>query len=86
MTNAVALKSYDAKIDSKKRITIRNTTFEYFHVEEYDDGRIVLEPRELTKPFQVSKNTLTMMDSAVENFKNGNVSEPVDLNTFGDID
>ena len=80
----VMLKSYDAKIDSKKRITLRNTIFEYFHVEEYDDGRIVLEPRELTAPFQVSANTLKMMDSAMENLKEGKVSEKIDLSEFDD--
>ena len=79
---ATVLKSYDAKIDSKKRITLRNTKFEYFHVEEYDDGRIVLEPRELTAPFQVSANTLKMMDSAMENLKEGKVSEKIDLSEF----
>ena len=81
---AVALRTYDTKIDSKKRITLRNTLFEYFHVEEYDDGRIVLEPRELTAPFQISASSLSMMDSAVKNMKNGNVSEKIDLSDFED--
>ena len=81
---AVALRSYDAKIDSKKRITLRNALFEYFHVEEYDDGRILLEPRELTAPFQVSAQTLSMMDSAVENMKAGKVSDAIDLSEFED--
>ena len=80
----VAVKSYDAKIDSKKRITLRNALYEYFHIEEYADGKIVLEPRVLVKPFEVSKNTLSMMDSSVENFKNGKVSEPIDLSVFGE--
>ena len=79
---AVALKSYDAKIDSKKRITLRNALFEYFHVQEYDDGRIVLEPRELAVPFSVSANTLNMMDQSVANLKNGKVSEAIDLSEF----
>ena len=81
---AVTLRSYDAKIDSKKRITLRNALFEYFHVEEYDDGRILLEPRELTAPFQVSAQTLSMMDSAVENMKVGKVSNAIDLSEFED--
>lgn len=81
---AIAVKSYDAKIDSKKRITLRNALFEYFHVEEYNDGRIVLEPRVLEKPFEVSVNTLAMMDSSMENFKTGNVSDPIDLSAFED--
>ena len=81
---AVALRSYDAKIDSKKRITLRNALFEYFHVEEYADGRILLEPRELTAPFQVSEQTLSMMDSAVANLKAGKVSNAIDLSGFED--
>jgi len=81
---AIAVKSYDAKIDSKKRITLRNALFEYFHVEEYSDGRIVLEPRVLQKPFEISENTLAMMDSSIDNLKNGNVSDPIDLSAFGD--
>ncbi len=78
----VAIKSYDTKIDSKKRITLRNALYEYFHIEEYADGKIVLEPRVLVKPFEISKNTLSMMDSSVENFRNGIVSDPIDLSAF----
>ena len=78
----VAIKSYDAKIDSKKRITLRNALYEYFHIEEYADGKIVLEPTVLVKPFEISKNTLSMMDSSVENFRNGIVSDPIDLSAF----
>ena len=80
----VTVKSYDAKIDSKKRITLRNALYEYFHIEEYADGKIVLEPRVLVKPFEVSKNTLSMMDSSVGNFENGIVSDPIDLSAFGE--
>ena len=78
------VKEYDAKIDAKKRITLRNSMFNYYHVAEYADGRIVLEPRELTRPFQVSANTLNMMDRAVQNMKYGTVSEAIDLSAFED--
>lgn len=78
----VAVKEYDAKLDTKKRITLRSVIFEYYHVSEYEDGRIVLEPRVLMPPFQVSANTLAMMDASVENLKTGNVSEAVDLSDF----
>lgn len=81
---AVLVRSYDAKIDSKKRITLRNALFEYFHVEEYNDGKIILEPRVLEKPFEISANTLAMMDEGIKNFKEGNVSEAIDLSAFGD--
>ena len=70
-----AVKEYDAKLDSKKRLTLRNAMFEYYHVSEKADGTIVLEPRELTVPFSVSENTLKMMDEAVQNLKDGRVSD-----------
>ena len=79
---SLAVREYDAKIDSKKRVTLRNTVFEYYHVQEMSDGVIILEPRELTAPFQVSANTLSMMDEAVNNMKRGVVSEAVDLSAF----
>ena len=47
------IKEYDAKVDSKKRITLRSGLFEYYHVIELDDGRIILEPRELSTPFHL---------------------------------
>ena len=82
---AAAVRSYNAKVDSKKRITLRNTIYEYFHIEEYEDGKIVLEPRELAKPFQISKNSLSMMDSSVQNLKAGNVSALLNLSSYTDI-
>ena len=82
MPNAV--REYDAKLDSKRRLTLRSTYFEYYHVREMEDGTILLEPRELTAPFQVSANTLSMMDAAMKNMKAGKVSAPVDLSDFED--
>ena len=76
------IQQYDAKVDSKKRITIRNATFDYYHVEMYEDGRIMLEPRELTAPITLSKKTLNMMDKSVENMKKKKVSDSVDLSEF----
>lgn len=79
-----AIREYNAKLDAKKRLTLRSGLFEYYHVSEFEDGRILLEPRELTAPFQVSANTLVMMDEAVRNMKTGKVSDAVDLSEFGD--
>ena len=78
----ISVREYDAKLDSKKRITLRYAVFDYFHVSEMEDGRIVLEPRELVKPFSVSANTLAMMDASVENLKNKRVSKKLDLSEF----
>lgn len=77
-----AIREYDAKVDSKKRLTLRETPYEYYHVEHYDDGSIVLQPRQLVEPFRVSENTLEMMDKSMENVKNGKAGKPVDLSKF----
>ena len=75
-------RTYDAKVDSKRRITLRSARFEYYNVKEYQDGSILLEPRELAVPFSVSENTLAMMDASVNSMKSGAVSEPIDLSGF----
>ena len=77
-----AVREYDARMDTKKRVTIRGATYSNYHVMEFPDGKIVLEPRELVAPFEVSARTLKMMDSAIESFKGGTVSKPVDLSGF----
>ena len=79
-----AVREYDTKLDSKKRLTLRGVLFEYYHVAEMDNGTIILEPRELIAPFRVSEKTLGMMDTAVDNLKKGKVSEAIDLSEFGD--
>ena len=71
------LKTYDARLDSKKRITIRNPKYEYYHVVEKENGVVVLEPRELVDPFTVSKKTLEDMDKSMENVNKGIVYGPV---------
>ena len=72
-------REYDAKTDSKKRITLRSGRYEYYHVTEMEDGSILLEPRVLTSPLELSEKTLKMMDASMEEFRKGNVSDPVDL-------
>jgi len=77
------VKEYDAKVDVKRRVTLRGASFEHYHVREYDDGRIELEPRQLVAPFEISRLSLSMMDQSMENFSKGQVSDPVDLSAFG---
>lgn len=76
------IREYDAKLDSKKRLTLRGAKYEYYHVSVLPDQRIILEPRVLTTPFEVSANTLKIMDKSVENMKNGKVSPAVDLSEY----
>ena len=77
-----AVKNYDVHIDSKKRVTLRGARYQYYNVKEYDNGCIMLEPRELAIPEEISSRTLSGMDQAIRNFKLGQVSEPVDLSDF----
>ena len=52
------VKQYDAKVDSKKRITLRDAKYDYYSVTTYDDGSVSLEPKML-----VSNKNLTMNDA-----------------------
>ena len=70
---------YDAKMDSKKRLTIRGAKFDYYNIKEMDDGSIVISPRVLVDPFEISEDTLSMIDSSVKNMKKGKVSKPIKL-------
>ena len=77
------VKEYDARIDVKRRVTLRGARYNHYHVQEYSDGRIVLEPRVLAAPFEVSRKTLAQMDSSMKNLRKGKVSKPIDLSDFG---
>lgn len=74
-----ATKIYDVHIDSKKRVTLRGAKYKYYNVREFENGCIMLEPRELIVPEELSARTLEVMDQSISNFKLGNVSEPIDL-------
>lgn len=76
------IKEYDAHIDMKKRITLRGAGAEYYAVRMFNDGHIMLEPRVLVAPESVSKRTLKMMDMAANNFKDGKVSAPINLDKY----
>ena len=76
------IKDYTVHIDSKKRVTLRGAAYQYYNVKEYENGCIVLEPRELKTPESISANSLRAMDIAVANFKKGDVSEAIDLSDF----
>ena len=78
------IKEYDTRLDSKNRFTVRGAEYDYYHVREFDDGHIELHPRVLVDPIEISKNTLSMIDSAAANMQTGRVSAPIDLSTFKD--
>lgn len=76
------VKEYEAKLDSKQRITIRGSEYKYYQVKEYGDGHLELLPRILVDPKEISRNTLNMMDKSIKNMRNGKVSKPIDLDSI----
>ena len=78
-----AAKEYNVHLDSKKRVTLRGALYQYYNVKEYENGCIMLEPRKLTVPDTISARTLKDMDKAISNYKQGYVSDPIDLSDFG---
>lgn len=52
------VREYDARLDSRKRLTIREAAYEHYHVKELDDGTLVLEPRVLVAPNPVTARAL----------------------------
>ena len=80
----VAVKEYDAKIDIKRRITLRGASYDYYHVIEFPNGKIELQPRVLVEPFEIAEDTLRMVDGSMANLKKGQASEPIDLSSFAE--
>jgi hypothetical protein len=82
VTHMEAIKDYTVHIDSKKRVTLRGASYQYYNVKEYENGCIMLEPRELTVPEGISAKTLKDIDRAIENFRMGTVSPAINLSDF----
>jgi hypothetical protein len=78
------IKEYEAKLDSKHRLTIRGSDYKYFQVKEYGDGHLELLPKVLVDPGEISINTLKTMDQSVESFNKGEVSEAIELDSINE--
>ena len=52
------VKEYEAKLDARNRLTIRDAGFEHYHVQEFEDGTVVLKPRVLVSPTLLTAETL----------------------------
>lgn len=76
------VKEYDAHLDAKKRITLRDAQTDYYAVKVFSDGRVVMEPRVLVSPEHVSKRSLKMLQTSAKNFKEGKASDPIDLDAY----
>lgn len=76
------VKRYDAKLDNKRRLTIRGANYDFYHVHEFNDGTLVLKPRIFVDPDELSENTLELMDKSIENFRKGNASKLIDVDKY----
>lgn len=79
------LKEYDARLDSKKRITIRGAKTNFYHVTEKSDGTVELSPRVLAHPDEISSKTLSTLEKSVDNLKKGKASDAIDLKELKEL-
>lgn len=79
---ATVIREYDAKLDSRDRLVLRDSSYDHYHVVEYDDGSYRLEPRVLAHPGDISANTLRMMDRSMESLERGVAGSPVDFSKY----
>lgn len=71
---------YTARLDSKRRIVIRESApYEQYLVRHLDNGVIELRPQISVDVASIPEDTLRMIEGAMENLKRGVVSPPVDL-------
>jgi hypothetical protein len=75
------VRSYEGKLDEKKRLVIRGARHKYYHVREEPNGSILLIPQTLVD-VDISPKALAMLDSSAANFKKGIVFGPIDLSEF----
>ncbi len=75
-------KEYEAKLDGKNRLTVREAQYSYYQVSEFDDGTILLKPRILVDPETISENTLKMIDKSMKNFSRGKVSSQINVEKY----
>ncbi len=57
------VREYEAKLDARHRLTIRDAGYEHYHVEEFEDGTVVLQPRVLVSPNALTAETLTKAEA-----------------------
>jgi hypothetical protein len=82
MPTAAAPKEYRARIDSKKRLTLRGAENRDFRVLHRKDGSILLKPLVADAPEPVSASALRAMDKAVRNLRAGKRSKPANLDKY----
>jgi DNA-binding transcriptional regulator/RsmH inhibitor MraZ len=80
--SSTVLKEYTAKLDSKRRLTIRGSKFDHYKVLVHKNGQIVLKPQLVVDVEAMPSKTLKMIEQSMENFKNGKVYGPIDIEKY----
>jgi len=52
------VREYEATLDGRNRLTVRDAGYQHYHVKEFDDGTVVLEPRVLVSPNLLTAETI----------------------------
>ncbi len=52
------VRQYEATLDARNRLTVRDAGYQHYHVKEFDDGTVVLEPRVLVSPNLLTAETI----------------------------
>lgn len=82
MAKHKVVKKYIAKLDSKKRLTIRESQFDHYSVNVMDNGEIVLKPRILVDPNKINDATLKSIETSMINLKKGIVGKSFNPDEF----
>lgn len=82
MAKKKVIKKYEAKLDSKNRLTIRESKFDHYSVNVMDNGEIVLKPRILLDPNNIDASTLKTIEKSMANLKKGKVGKVFEPNEF----
>ncbi|MGE5352562.1 MAG: hypothetical protein ACM3P0_10795 [Acidobacteriota bacterium] len=76
------LKEYTAKLDSKKRVTIRGAKYDHYKVQILKNGQILLKPQVVVDLEAIPPKTLDMIEKSMKNFKKGKVYGPINTDKY----
>ena len=72
MSKPSVLQEYDASLDSKKRCVIKGLArISRYHVTIMRTGQVILEPRVLAAPEDLSADARSMLLGSIDNLKTG---------------
>ena len=90
MQHEKIVKEYESKVDSSRRITLRNAKgialYEHYRTIHLEDGTIIHKPLVLASPENViSAETMATLDKSITNFKKKKIGEAFDASQYQDL-